>query len=200
MIDWSIRFAAGRRDHWLRAEIERSGYEYSPEVAALDNFIMQAVATHEHPRTAARILGNRLRPLGVSVDTERLVRTELAMIECGAAWFASKERESWTPESVVFRVPSTSCCDQCLRLAFASDGMPRLYRVGELQKPGAFRPNVGPRRRWVQKVGPVHANCCCAPWQLWSPRMDWIFRPKAPIRALRLAEIRQLPDAPKAAP
>lgn len=178
----AIRYARSRGPAWLKRTLVRCGHRWEPVFESLVANVVDRFSKREHPREIARHLGNSLRRHGILIDTERLIRTEVARWRSAGHWTA--ESENWNDRTAIYRHVSSGACRECVRLHLGPDGKPRVFQVLNLRGRGGLQPNRGPRRLWVLKIGPTHDNCTCAPWARWIKDMDRVFE----IRAARVRE------------
>lgn len=164
--------------NWLRRAIEQAGFEWHDDFETL---VPQLTDIKVPTRELQRRVSRTLRAAGIRLYMDAYVRTQRMLALQTASW--DRQRPGWEADTLVYRVPPRDACRECLRLYMLPDGMPRLYRVGEVEQPGARRANRGPRRKWVQKIGPVHDNCRCSGWMRWIPLMEQIWSRTAPQMA-----------------
>lgn len=90
-------------------------------------------------------------------DFDRIAVTELmdAHNQGRAAQLHAAHGDPW-----VFKQPRPDACKDCARLYLGPDGMPRLFRLSELEAMGH---NAGrPRSEWAATVSPIHPHCRCS--------------------------------------
>ncbi|GEM_PF-5408334 len=132
-------------------------------------------------RRLARELGNSQRARGIARDAERVVRTEMAEARSRGAW--ENDRKRWKDEALIFRQTSSTPCKVCLRMFKNPDGTPKLYRPEDVEKWSELGPNTGPKENWVPKIGPIHPNCVCPPWEKYLAVMKETHEKHAPYYA-----------------
>lgn len=185
----AVDYARKRAGIFLRPIFDREGQLWTAEreLFKVKLHTARALRNRMGAREAGRHLQNVFRAEGIDRDAERVMRTEIAEASNRGAWVhAAKD---WTAETKIFRQPSRGACRGCLRLYLKQNGMPRLYRPRAVEEATAAGPNRGPWREWRPQIGATHPNCCCAPFQAWTDRMQPLFAKGAPRWAKLIEEL-----------
>ena len=133
------------------------------EVELLREMSADAVRREMHPLTFARELYRKLQVEdGIVRDWERVARTEIQEARLRGSWEGDRQARGWTADTLVYRNLSHTPCNGCLALYKTGGGLPRLYKVGEVEVADQRGPNRGPWREWHARIGPTHPQCVLA--------------------------------------
>lgn len=162
----AVAQARQRAGIWMRPIFDATGQVWTAEreLPAVRDIASRAIESRIGARAAARELSATQRGQGIIRDAERVMRTEMAEARARGAWDARKE--SWDADTLIYRIVSADPCKACLRLYVLPSGMPRLWRMKDVEQ-SSREPNRGPQDSWTPKIGPTHPQCLCAPWQRW---------------------------------
>lgn len=172
-----------RAGQYLRPLFDQGGQVWvsDREATQVRELTSRALASREGPRKAARELAATNRAEGVFRDADRVMRTEIATERSRGQW----EAQGWDADTRVFRQVQATPCKPCVRLYTEPNGMPKLYRAGDVAA-WSETVNTGPQAGWTAKIGATHPNCVCAPWAEWFDEVAFVYEGHAErLRKLR---------------
>jgi hypothetical protein len=161
----AILYARQRAAQYLSPVLLRDGQAMTLEIQAREialtrELTAEAVRQEMHPRALARQLYKRLGlEEGIQRDFDRVARTEIQEARVRGAFEGERRARGWTATTLVYRIVAAHPCNGCIRLYVGTDGMPKRYKVRELEREDAQGLNRGPWRTWHARIGPTHPHC-----------------------------------------
>lgn len=139
------------------------------EIKPLRKILAGGVEVRKQTREMIRELANTYRAKEIARDAMRVVRTEIADARSRGSW--SVEGENKNEDDLMFRQAGINACKWCIKVFVNPDGTPRLWKKSEIEEGDKEPFGV----MGVPRIGPLHPNCACGPWETYHKALRHVF-------------------------